>query len=89
MRIIEKKFWPEYFDLFVSGKRKFELRLADFDVETGDIIVAKEWDPKTKAYTGRIKEFKIKKLERSAKNPLIFWPIDEIKEKGLWIMEFE
>lgn len=89
MKRIEKKFWPAFFDLFINGKRKFELRLADFDLEAGDIIVAREWNPETKEYTGRVKEFKVKRVERSAKNPLIFWPVEEIKKKGFWIMEFE
>ena len=54
MRKVEKKWWPETFDLFASGKRKFELRLADFELKAGDIIVAREWDPKTQKYTGQI-----------------------------------
>jgi len=41
-------------DLFASGKRKFELRLADFELKAGDVIVAREWDPKTQKYTGQI-----------------------------------
>ena len=32
MAIIKKRIWPEYFELVSSGKKKFELRLADFDV---------------------------------------------------------
>ena len=30
---IKKKIWPEYFKLVKSGKKKFELRLADFSQE--------------------------------------------------------
>ncbi|MBN2198110.1 DUF3850 domain-containing protein [Candidatus Wolfebacteria bacterium] len=32
MATIKKKIRPEYFELVSSGKKKFELRLADFDV---------------------------------------------------------
>ena len=89
MAMIEKKFWPETYELFASGKRKLELRLADFDLKEGDVILAREWDPKTKEYTGRTKELKVKKAEQSIKDPLKFWPIEKIQEKGFLIIEFE
>jgi len=53
MAIIKKKFWPQYFDLVASGKKKFDLRLADFDVQEGDTLILEEWDPVTTQYTGR------------------------------------
>jgi ASC-1-like (ASCH) protein len=51
--IIEKKTWPEYFEKILSGDKTFELRLADWECNIGDTLVLKEWDPKTKSYTGR------------------------------------
>ncbi len=39
MAIIHKKVWQEYFDKIISGKKKLELRLADFEVNEGDILV--------------------------------------------------
>lgn len=39
MAIIHKKVWQEYFEQIISGKKKFELRLADFKVNEGDILV--------------------------------------------------
>ena len=50
---IEKKVWPEYFEDIKSGKKKFELRQADFKIKPGDTLVLREWDPKTKEYTGK------------------------------------
>lgn len=50
---IRKKIWPEYFELIKSGKKRFELRVDDFDVKDGDTLVLEEWDPGTKEYTGR------------------------------------
>lgn len=50
---IEKKTWPELFQDVYDGKKKFDLRLADFDIEEGDVLVLREWDPKDKEYTGR------------------------------------
>ena len=88
--IIKKKIWPEYFEAVSSGKKKFELRLNDFDVSEADTLVLEEWDPQTKEYTGRVVEKKVSyvgkwKIEDLAE----FWPIKEIKEKGLQIISLE
>ena len=37
----------------LSGEKRFELRVADFDISPGDTIVLEEWNPKTGDYTGR------------------------------------
>lgn len=50
---IKKKTWPEYFQAILDNRKNFELRLADFDIKEGDILVLREWDPKKKEYTGR------------------------------------
>ena len=39
---IEKKVKEKYFKEVVDGKKRFEVRLADFDCEPGDTIVLKE-----------------------------------------------
>ncbi|OGZ63329.1 MAG: hypothetical protein A3C58_02940 [Candidatus Staskawiczbacteria bacterium RIFCSPHIGHO2_02_FULL_34_10] len=88
IKIIKKKVWPDYFKAIVSGKKKFELRLNDFDVNEGDTLILEEWNPKTKEYTGRkiekivtyVGKFNIDKL---------FWSEEEIKEKGIQIISFE
>ena len=48
-----KKCWPEYFQKVLDGKKRFEVRLADWKCEPGDELVLQEWDPETKRYTGR------------------------------------
>lgn len=35
MNKINKKVWREYFEQIISGKKKLELRLADFEVNEG------------------------------------------------------
>jgi len=50
---IEKKIWPEFFDKVKNGDKTFELRIADFDCNTSDVLVLKEWNPQIKQYTGR------------------------------------
>lgn len=53
IKIIEKKCWSKYFQAIMNGKKNFELRIADFECKVGDILILREWDPKTKKYTGR------------------------------------
>ncbi len=88
MANIQKKIWPEYFEAVVSGKKKYELRLNDFEVQEGDTLVLEEWDPKKKEYTGRRIEKKVTYVGRFAIEKL-FWPRQEIEEKGLQIISLE
>lgn len=88
MITIHKKIWPEYFEAVASGKKKFELRLNDFEVNEGDTLVLEEWDPKTKQYTGRKIERKVMYVMKFQTDKL-FWPESEIKAKGLQIISLE
>ena len=85
---ISKKIWPEYFEAVASGKKKFELRLDDFDVAEGDTLILEEWDPKTERYTGRKTEKKVTYVGKF-KIDKLFWPESEIKEKGIQIISLE
>lgn len=87
MKVIKKKIWPEYFELVRLGKKKFELRLADFDINEGDILLLEEWNPKKKEYTGR-------KIKKKAGYILKFGIDDfkqkkEIEKKGLCVIQLE
>ncbi len=88
MTIIKKKIWPEYFDAVASGKKKYELRLNDFKVNEGDILLLEEWNPETKEYTGRKVEKRVTYVGRF-KIDQLFWPEEEIKEKGIQIISLE
>jgi ASC-1-like (ASCH) protein len=84
MTIIRKKIWPKYFALVKSGKKRFELRVADFEIKEGDILVLEEWDPKTKKYTGG-------KIEKKVGYVLKFNLDDfgqkrEVEKKGLYVI---
>ena len=59
MAIIKKKTWPIYFEAILSGKKNYDLRLNDFDIKEGDVLVLEEWDPESKEYTGRKIEKKV------------------------------
>ena len=84
---IEKKVWPSYFQAIVDGKKTYELRLADFDVKEGDILVLKGWDPETKEYTSRAIEKKVTYVGKT--KGLTFWSKEDIDKYGYQIIAFE
>ena len=50
-KIVEKKILPEYFEEVIRGKKTFEIRKDEDDIQVGDAIILKEWDGEK--YTGR------------------------------------
>ncbi|MDZ4284729.1 MAG: DUF3850 domain-containing protein [Patescibacteria group bacterium] len=87
MATIHKKAWSEYFEQILSGEKKLELRLADFEIHKGDTLVLEEWNKDKKEYTGR-------KLEVVATYVLKtkgqgFWPPEEVEKYGFQIIQFE
>lgn len=86
MKIIKKKIWPKYFKDVKSGKKKFELRLADFKVLAGDTLLLEEWNHKKKEYTGRKIKKKVKYVLRFTLND--FGQKKEIEKKGLYVIQF-
>lgn len=87
MAVIKKKIWTEYFELVASRKKKFELRLNDFDVNEGDTLVLEEWNPETKEYTGRKIEKKVSFVLKFKLDD--FGQEEQIKEKGLVVIQME
>ena len=87
MATIHKKVWREYFEQIVSGKKKFELRLADFEVNEGDVLVLEEWDKDTKEYMGRKIEVVATYIIKTKGQT--FWSAEEIKKYGFQIIQFE
>lgn len=81
---IEKKTWPEYFQKVLNGEKNFEVRLADFPCKAGDILVLREWDPQTRAYTGRVLEKEVGYVFNTQEAK--FWPPAEIEEYGLYVI---
>ncbi len=83
---IEKKILPEYFDLVVSGKKTYDLRLADFSVSEGDTLVLKEWDAAAKQYTGREIEKTVTYVGRTKGDST--WSAADIDKFGYQIISF-
>lgn len=87
MRTIHKKVWPEYFDLILAGKKKVELRLADFDAAEGDTLVLEEWDPERKEYTGRKTEATATYILKTKGQE--FWSEEDTARHGFQVIQFE
>lgn len=83
---IEKKIWPEFFDRVVNGEKPFEVRLADFECKPGDVLVLREWDPKTSQYTGRSVEKQVSYVLRTKE--LKFWSREDVDKFGLQVIGF-
>lgn len=87
MTTIHKKVWRKYFEDIISGRKKFELRLADFEVNEGDTLVLEEWDKSKKEYTGRKAEVVATYILKTKKQ--IFWSAEEVEKYGFQIIQFE
>lgn len=86
---IKKKIWPFAFQSILEGKKKFELRLNDFVVTDGDILILQEYNPEKKVYTGREIRKKVTYVYRFAVDDLPFWPPEEVRKHGLQIISIE
>jgi hypothetical protein len=87
MAIIKKKTWPKIFEDVLSGKKKFDLRLADFDVKEGDTLILEEWNPETKEHTGRQLEKKVGYILKFDLDK--FGQKKQVEEKGLYVIQLE
>lgn len=84
MRII-KKVQSRYFKAVDEGKKPFEVRLADFDCNEGDVLVLREQKDGTREFTGREKEFEV--LFKVNTKDLEQWHTkEEIEKYGLVIL---
>jgi len=84
MKIV-KKVQQEYFEAVVEGKKRFEVRLADFKYTSGDTLVLKEQKQGTKKLTGReiecevLYKFNTKEIEK-------FYSKEKINKHGLVVL---
>jgi hypothetical protein len=85
-RIIIKKIWPDKFDL--DKTLDLDFRLADFQLEEGDVIIFKEWNPETKEFTGREYKKKVKKVIK-CESPTRYWKPESMQQHGMYLMQYE
>lgn len=81
MKTVEKKVWPTYFSEILNGNKKFELRKNDFDIQRGDILFLREYDPRLEVYTGREIKTKVTFVLNAGKGNLPFFnPWDNLDQ---------
>jgi hypothetical protein len=84
---IHKKILSEYFQKVLSGEKRTELRLADFEVNKGDILVLVEIDDYTKKETGRKIEVNVSYVMKT--KDCTYWSEDDIDKYGFQIIQFD
>ena len=89
MATIRKKTWPDLFEAVRQGRKRFDLRLNDFEIGEGDRLILEEWDPKSGKYTGRsLEAIAGHVMEFDPKKP-VFWSRGEVEEKGIVIISLK
>ena len=90
MSVVTKKVDQEWFEMILSGKKKVELRLADFDIQEGDTLKLEEWtvQGENRSPTGRFIE---KRVTYVRKPDLKGWieQQPELIERSFYIIQFE
>lgn len=86
MAIIKKKTWPEMFQAILDGEKNFDLRIADFELKEGDIIVFEEYLPEEKRYTGRAIEKTVKFVLKTKEQE--FWKKEDVDKYGFVALGF-
>lgn len=82
---IGKNVQQEYFEEVVKGKKRFEVRLADFECKPGDILVLKEQKRGTRQPTGRKLECEVL-YKLNTKEIEKFYTKEEVDKYGLVIL---
>jgi hypothetical protein len=83
-KVIEKKILSEYFDSVATSNKTFELRLADWDCQPGDILILNEVDSETKKPTGRSLKRTVGYVGKTKE--FDFWTKEEIDKHGYQII---
>ncbi len=76
--------WPESYEKVLSGSKTYDIRLADWDINPGDVILFQEWDPATEGYTGREISRKVGYVGKTKDWEV--WPKEDIEKYGFQII---
>lgn len=83
MKVITKKSYPELFEQVMAGDKTFDMRIADFDCQPGDILEQIEVDH-TGTPTGRSIRKKVGTVLRT--KDMDFWSPNDIEAYGYQVM---
>ncbi len=84
MATIEKKAWPELFEAVRTRRKQYDFRLGDVRAKVGDTLVLREWDPKSKTYTGRRLRRRVTYVSRTKGQK--FWPRKLVEKYGFILL---
>lgn len=84
MATIEKKAWPELFEAIRTRRKKHDYRLGTLRAKVGDVLLLREWDPRTKEYTGRKLRRTVTYVSRTRGQK--FWPKKLVERHGFIIL---
>jgi len=85
MAEITKKCDKVFFDKILSGEKNFEIRLADFEVNEGDILILNETI--NRKPTGRTIKKKVKLIIKTKELP--YFKQEDIDKYGYQVIGFE
>ena len=88
MAEIHKKTWRTSFEKVLAGDKTFEIRLADWKCEPGDILILDEVDDETKEYTGRSIRKIVGTVARLDEMP-DYWPEEEVAKFGYQVISLK
>ena len=85
MAIIKKKVKKKYFEAVLDGRKRFEVRLADFKCKTGDTLLLEEQEEDNNNKTGRKMDCEVL-YKFNTKNIEKFYSRRDIDKHGLVIL---
>ena len=68
-----------------ARQKNVELRLADFRIAKGDVLLLREWDPQRGKYTGRSLRRGVRRVHRVDMTE--FHSISKLKKLGIYAIE--
>lgn len=83
MKIITKKSYPDLFEKVRAGEKTFDMRVADFDIQPGDILEQVEVDYDGTP-TGRTVRHVVGEVLRTKE--IDFWKQKDIDQYGYQVM---
>ena len=83
MKIIAKKSYPDLFEKVLAGEKTFDMRVADFDIQPGDILeqIEVNYDGTP---TGRTVRHVVGEVLRTKE--IDFWKQEDINQYGYQVM---
>ena len=83
MKIITKKSYPDLFEKVLAGEKTFDMRVADFDIQPGDVLEQSEVN-----YDGTPTGRKVRHVvgEVLRTKEVDFWKQEDIDQYGYQVM---